>query len=235
MRIAICEDEIDEAVQLEECIKSYNKRIPFRTYNSAEHLLSDYEKGERFDLILMDIQMPGLNGFHAAKRIKKAHPGKTPLIAFITTTRSYAPAGYGIAWRYIIKPIERRKITELIDLALVELEQIIMSFDTTVGTIGIDIKSIMCFEVYNGKVTIKTTKGSYITKSTLMAIADMLPPKAFVRVHRSYCVNVEHVKQHLGKEIILSNDESVPIGIRMKAGFSMAMADYLRDGCDYNY
>jgi len=235
VRIAICEDEAEEAAKLEECVKSHNKPVSFRTYNSAEQLLSDYEKGERFDLILMDIQMPGLNGFDAAKRIKKAHPGKTPLIAFVTTHSGYAPDGYGTAWRYALKPIERERVIELIDLALGELEQIILPFETAAGTIGLDVKSIMCFEVYGGKVTIKTTQGTYTTKSTLAAIAAMLPPRAFVQVHRSYYVNVEHVKRHKGKEVFLSNDESVPLGIRMKAGFVAAMADYLRDGSDYDY
>ena len=206
MRIAICEDDKGHAVQIEKFVLQHPNTKSNKVYYTADSLLTDYSSGIRYDIIFMDIQMDGVNGFQAAYEINKKYPDDKPLITFTTASSNYATMGYGIAWRYLVKPISLDIIHDCINQAVTELKRHIFLVKTKNGTESIDIKNIIYFDVNHGTVTIHTDGKIYVTKMTLKSVAEKLPSTAFFQAHRCYYVNLAHVSGFEGMSLAAHAD-----------------------------
>ncbi|WP_270193496.1 LytR/AlgR family response regulator transcription factor [Faecalibacterium prausnitzii] len=121
-RIAVCDDEPPELGDIVQCVKRYDVHGDFDIENYADGavLLSDLQlkkkstdgavllsdlllKKKSFDLLLLDIEMPS-NGFQMAQTLTQME--KHPLVIFVTKRHEYAVQGYGIAFRYLVKPLD---------------------------------------------------------------------------------------------------------------------------------
>lgn len=95
-------------------------------YNSAEQLLFEVGQPEAqelvFDLILLDIQMGGMDGITLARQLRAQD--KRVTLAFLTAAREYVFEGYEVqAVRYLLKPMQQEKVFELLDLARQNLQE----------------------------------------------------------------------------------------------------------------
>ena len=118
MKIAICEDnENDANVLMLRLNEAYRSEL-CDLYSSAFLLLEAYAEGKRYDLIFMDIEMPGISGYDAAKLIYDTYPAEFPLIVFLTVTSSYVYSAYYLGWAYKIKPITPEDLSELLNRAV---------------------------------------------------------------------------------------------------------------------
>jgi DNA-binding LytR/AlgR family response regulator len=227
LRIAICEDVAEQALQIAEFVLQHPSTKTYDIYYSADDLLNAYSEGNRYDLIFLDIQMDGQNGFQAAEIINSQYQDEKPLIAFVTSATSYAPQGYEVAWRYLVKPVNSDTIHRCIYQAESELNKNVIFVKTKNGNIGIGIKSIIYIDVNYGTVTIHSTGDVFITNMTLKTVSDMLPKGIFVQVHRCYYVNLAHVTGYEGKYIKMSNGDTVSFGKNNKNDFIQALSLYL--------
>ena len=118
MRVAICDDE---KIQL-----SITKTSVENSYNSLDLIVDTYTSGiellnavdvVNYDLIILDIEMPGVNGIDTAKRLRKIED-KTAIV-FLTSHVEYALEGYEVnALRYLTKPASTEKLSEIITYLL---------------------------------------------------------------------------------------------------------------------
>ena len=91
-------------------------------YSSAESFLFVYEEKKDYDLLLLDIEMDGINGVEMAKRIR--HEDETVQIIFITGYPDYMCQGYDLsALHYLIKPVSNEKLFEVLDRALKNIKK----------------------------------------------------------------------------------------------------------------
>ena len=107
LKIAFCDDETAEIAQLEELLKEYaaarGQEFVHTSYQSSVELMADIEKGERFDIMLLDILMPGENGMTAAREVRE-HDTNVKII-FLTASPEFAVESYAVdAWYYQLKP-----------------------------------------------------------------------------------------------------------------------------------
>lgn len=105
-RIAVCDDEPSELEDIVQSVKRYDVHGDFdiENYTDGAVLLSDLQlKKNFFDLLLLDIEMPS-NGFQIAQTLTQME--KHPLVIFVTKRHEYAVQGYGIAFRYLVKPLD---------------------------------------------------------------------------------------------------------------------------------
>jgi len=120
-RIAVCDDEPSELEDIVQSVKRYDVHGDFdiENYTDGAVLLSDLQlKKNFFDLLLLDIEMPS-NGFQIAQTLTQME--KHPLVIFVTKRHEYAVQGYGIAFRYLVKPLDESLFTAAMDAVVQEL------------------------------------------------------------------------------------------------------------------
>lgn len=130
MRICFCDDEASTRSQFERMAAAWEEQrgeaAELQLYNSAEQLLFEVDQPEAqelaFDLILLDIQMGGMDGITLARQLRAQD--KRVTLAFLTAAREYVFEGYEVqAVRYLLKPMQQEKVFELLDLARQNLQE----------------------------------------------------------------------------------------------------------------
>lgn len=214
IRIAICEDEKEQ----QELLKNYIEKIleglsikySLDIFNSGEELLEKYSKD--IDLILLDIQLGEINGMDTARKIRVLDNNVE--IIFITSLIEYALEGYKVrAYRYLVKPVKYKDIKENIINCIkeVEIKNKYILIKKQGHQIKLDINEITYIEVQKETITIHTLNGVYKINGTMNNIEKEIDCSRFFRCHKSFLVNLEHVKIIKQYVAILENNEEVPV------------------------
>lgn len=227
MRIAICDDDKKDLLALREAVNAFDisGAIEVCTFSSATSL---YEVGRKkmFDIAILDIEMPPPNGYDIAKKLIETTPA--PIIIFLTNSMAYTIRGYGIAFRYLTKPIDQSQLNDALSAATKEAsaKRFVFSLDGSSYVIRMD--DIYYFEVFNHYTILHTIDRAYTFRATLKEIMLDLPPGYFGFPHQSYIVNFSHVKTAMAKEIHLTNGAIIPISRRKQQEFDNQLRMYLR-------
>lgn len=214
IKIAICEDEKEQ----QELLKTYINQIfeslyikyKLEIFNSGEELLESYQKDT--DVLLLDIQMGQINGMDTARKIRSIDD-KVEII-FITSLIEYALEGYEVrAYIYLIKPVKYENLKENIINCIKEIDiknkYIIVKQQG--NQIKLDINEITYVEVQKETITIHTLNEVYKTNGTMINIEKDIDCDRFFRCHKSFLVNLEHIKSIKQYTAILENSEEVPV------------------------
>lgn len=214
VNIVICENDKNDQefvkAKVVEILDDLDIEYEIKVYNSGDDLLEGYDKYT--DIILLDIQMDGLDGMETARKIREFDDNVE--IIFITSFVEYALEGYEVnAYRYLLKPVKDENLmTSLInclnDRNFVKRSIVIKEGDTR---IKISLKDIMYIEVQGNDITVHTLKDTYRTKGTMSNFETEINSDMFVRCHKSYLVNLEYIKSIKRYTSILVNDEEVPL------------------------
>lgn len=216
MRLAYCDDE---KIQLEYVRKLAGQwamergaALHYDAYQSAKELLFENEQGYPFDLLILDIDMQGMDGMALARKIRETDK-KLPIL-FLTNCREYVFEGYEVAaLRYLLKPLDEEKLFALLDemkyLQEKEKHYIIESIGGE--QIKLAVEDIFSVEANGHYLTIHTRERDYELKKGLAEYEAQLNSVNFISTHRSYLVNIAHVERVLRNECVLSDGSSVPV------------------------
>ncbi|MEG2786729.1 MAG: LytTR family DNA-binding domain-containing protein [Romboutsia sp.] len=214
IKIVICEDEKEEQELLKthiDCIfKELSIGYKLDIFNSGEELLENYSK--ETDLLLLDIQMGEINGMDTARKIRELD--NKVEIMFITSLIEYALEGYEIrAYRYLIKPVKYDSLENSIinSIKEVDIKNKCILIKKEGNRIKLNINEITYIEVQKEDITIHTLNQIYKTKGTMKNIEKEINCCRFFRCHKSYLINLEHIKSIKQYSAILTNKEEVPI------------------------
>ena len=183
-------------------------------YNSAEQLLFEVDQPEAqelaFDLILLDIQMGGMDGITLARQLRAQD--KRVTLAFLTAAREYVFEGYEVqAVRYLLKPMQQEKVFELLDLARQNLqEQPSLILNCADEKKKIYLSQIAAIEAQGHYLIFHTTTGQLQQKASLSSLAGHLGD-SFVMSHRSFYVNLAHLLRISRTECTLDTGLTVPV------------------------
>ena len=224
MRIAICDDEQSERTLLMRYVQQYDTKLLVEEYESAVELLQNEKT--TYDIIFMDIEMPSFNGFDAAVDLRKTnHP---PLIIFVTKSNSYTIQGYGVAFRYLQKPISYDTFSTVLSLAIKEKQPARISIFCDGAQRILPIKSILYCEALDHNVTVHTRGGNYTTRMTLSELIALLPSSDFASPHKSYLVNLNFVQSIETNRIRLAeSEETLPLSKGKRKQFIQQLGDYI--------
>jgi DNA-binding LytR/AlgR family response regulator len=229
MRIAVCDDEPQQVDVISAYIAAHSAAPAVTRYSSAAALIEQYRLGARYDLILMDIQMEGLNGFEAAKILRRLYPDEKPRIAFFTVTDVYAQLGYGIGvWDYLSKPTSRERVWAVLDRALTELSQESLLIPTAAGTRTVRLRNTLYVEAHYGATVVHTREQNHVTSLTLTDMASKLPSATFCQIHRCYLINLAHVTQYNKTRVCIADRTELSLGRTYRDHFSARLTAYLR-------
>lgn len=231
LSIAVCDDEIIECAGMAEKIRGTleEMKVPcfLRQFNSGEELL---QSEEDFDIVFLDIMMDGLDGMKTAKRIRKK--ASCRLLVFISASRDYVFDAYDVeAFWYLVKPVEREKLKQVLKKAVLKTEA--ASPDFILVNKGrqkqkIFLRDILYFEIMGRLIDIHKTGGISDYYGKISILEEELREKGFFRCHKSYLVHLKYVKGYNRQEAVLDNGEKIPISKRRYEEFCKALLSYMK-------
>ena len=231
MRIAVCDDDETAVSFLRELIESYPKqKLSADGYSSGEDLL---RTGNIYDLIFLDIDMKGIDGIETARRIR-IHDRKVKIV-YVTSYKEYAGKAFSVhAFGYLLKPVKQEKIWKQIEDALLwqeeeapEVKQV--EFTAVEGLVRLPVDMIYYFEYQNRRIYMKTKDTTYEMRGKISDIAGRMEEYGFSVPHKSFVVNLYHVKIIKGYEILMINGEWIPLSQKQAVQFKEKLSLYLAD------
>ena len=229
IRIAIAEDETacarDLVGQLQRFEQENGVRFQITQYTNALDLLEEYRPV--YDLLLLDIEMPLMDGLSAAKKIHAMDD--RVLIMFITRIAKYAVQSYDVqAVDYILKPLKYPLFSAKLKRALQRIPKtneryVILQTPNAVRRIA---ASEICYvEVADHALTYHTIRENITVKSTMRAAAQELSGDAFVRCNNCYLVNLAYF-QALREDTAYVNGDALKVSRGRRREFLEAVLRY---------
>jgi len=231
LKIAICDDEANQIEYLSGVVTTWAKKnrhaVEIKPYSAAKSLLFDYCEEKDFDILLLDIEMPGMSGVELAKAVRKENA--TVQIIFITGYYEYFSDGFDVsALHYLIKPADERKLMPVLDRAVSNLtyRQRAVLLTSPEGDRKVSLADIEYVESENVHVAVHTVSGVYRSRISLAKFAEQLD-ETFIKVHRSYIVNLKYVKKITRTDITMVSGDLVPISRGMYDEVHAALIKFL--------
>ncbi len=230
LQVAIVEDMEKDAEILTEflnCYKTETKQdLTVRCFKSALSFINDYEP--EYDIILMDIILPNMNGMEASKKIREID--ETACLIFVTNMADYAVEGYQVnAMDYLVKPLNYTRFVRTMDKAVnyctLRRHQA-LTFKTTEGPVRMEASDIYYIRSYKHYVYIMTRDQEYRVRISMKELEDMLTDKLFFRCDNSYFVNMAHVDQ-IKRDTAAVGPWEIPVSRSRKKTFVNAFTCYL--------
>jgi DNA-binding LytR/AlgR family response regulator len=184
-----------------------------QSFNDPNLALSFLSK-EAIDLILLDVEMPDISGIDLLNQLPIR-----PHVIFSTSHASYAFEAFEFeAIDYLKKPFNFPRFQKAIDKVIekeisakpVKERETSLYIKEKGKLIRIAMDEILYFENVRDYVCVKTTKHTYTIISTLKEIAKKLPDDIFLKVHRSYIVNLDKIVDIDNTSLVVSN-KVIPI------------------------
>ena len=220
MNIFICDNNAKQAAicenKLMKLAQKYDIQLKIKVFPSGDALLFESESIlEHIDLIYLDIHIPGTNGLQTASKLRKMdYLGD---IVFYTFDTNHAIDGYDVAaLHYMIKDsISEQKFEDVFMRAFNRKQnrkQEMILLTCAGESRYIPLQDIFYFEINKRIITVNYIKGTFEFYSTMARMEEQLFGKGFVRSHKSFLVNLHHVRSIDSSKIILENEESLPVG-----------------------
>lgn len=234
MRIAVCDDDEQELAHLRELITEYQLSRGIsnecRFFSNSTDFLCDMKGGE-YDLVLLDVLMPGISGVQVARELRELD--KNVKLIFISSSPEFAVESYRVgAYYYLLKPADADSLFPLLDKAESELflqkEQGFVLKDRK-GVVMISFAGLEYAEVINKTVSFHMADG--VVREVTAALADieekLLHRQEFIKTHRSYLVNLKYVQSIGESYIVTKNNHNIPVSRRRRSQIQDAYVHFL--------
>lgn len=227
MNIAICDDEPVFLKRLHNKIR--DMKIPdceVHEFTSGRDLLSFYVKG-MYEVIILDVEMPELNGLETAERIRPID--KSVIISFLTNYVEFAVQGYDVgAFRYILKNQPDYVYTKQLGSIIAECEQRFRTFTFNNKNLSFKLRltDILYFEGHRRKVSLFTLNGELEYGDDFSNVCGELMKYNFIMINRGILVNLEHIQNITKYDVVLSSGRKIPIGRTYKNEVVSRYLDY---------
>ena len=219
IKIAFCDDDLsvlnDLQILLDQYRVTHNQVLEYSAFHSPLDLLAAIERGLRFDILFLDILMPGQNGIETAEEIRKYD--NNVKIIFLSSSREFAVQSYHVgAFFYQLKPILEASLFRVMDsvLEVCEKEQtssLILRCKT--GITRVEPRQIEYCEVLHRTLFIHLSSGKVLecTRSLEELSSQLLPFGGFLRPHRSFLINLDYIHSLSYKSITMCSQTEIPI------------------------
>lgn len=228
--VAICDDEKYFLAQLRKSTEHYfstqKQHFQIFEFNDGESLLSS---GQNFDIILMDLKLPGKNGMEIIKLLRREK--SRCQVIFITSYQEYALQAFQVdAVHYLLKPITDENLYQALSRSLERMgktDSKTLAITKGACTEIVFIKDILYCEVMDHRLYIHTKSMTYDYLGTLEELEKQLDDR-FFRCHKSYIVNMEQVISRQGDSATVSGGGQVLISRRKQQDFTQSLLKLVR-------
>ena len=219
IKVAFCDDDPSVLNELQVLLDEYrvkqNREIDYTAFRDPLELMAAIERDIRFDVLLLDVLMPGENGIDAAAEVRRYDSNVK--IIFLTSSSEFAVQSYAVnAFFYQLKPVCAESFFRVMDAVLDQCEKeqtnsLILRCKS--GITRVELKTLEYCEVIHRTLFFHLTSGKVLESTgSLDDLYDQLKPYGnFLRPHRSYLVNLEYVQNLSTRALTMSCLTEIPI------------------------
>ena len=219
IQIAFCDDDQTVLDQLSALLEKYRAQrcvqIQCTAFHSPLDLLAEIEKGTRYDILFLDVIMPAENGITAAKEIRQYD--NVVKIIFLTSSAEFAVESYVVgAYFYQLKPIWQESFFRLLDSVIAECAKsgsMSLILRCKSGITRVELDKLEYCEVLGRALWLHLTDGTVLESGGGMdhLCEQLTEHDNFLRIHRSYLVNLDHIKSIVPKTITMDSLAELPV------------------------
>lgn len=229
MNIAVIDDEKPIREQLCGLIKKQKPACGIDAYSSGEEAAASQK---RFDIAFLDIKMTGIGGIETARRLREKNSDL--ILVFVTGAREYVFDALDLyAFQYLLKPINERKFSEVLEKAAKEAEKNAGKKELYIKTkkLTVNQDDISYIESSGKKAEIHIV-GSAKTVEIYKALDELEKEldKSFYRCHRSYIVNLSHIAEYDSGSITVTGGDRVYLAQKKYGEFKKTYMWHLQNG-----
>lgn len=213
-RFAICDDDDNYIRYLRRLAQQWGRQagteVETEDFPSAEAFLFRWEEKKDFDVLLLDIEMPGIDGVELARTVRE-EDGRVQIV-FITGYNDYIAQGYEVAaLHYLVKPVDEAKLFQVLSRAAAGLHRSepFLTLELPDETLRLPLSEIRYLDVQHNYVTVHAGQ-DYVVKRPLSELEKALDSR-FFRAGRSCVVNLARVRRVARTEAELTTGELIPL------------------------
>lgn len=228
INMMICEDESRYQEQLKKMLikLSFVMEVEFRTHSfvSAEELLRAYEqRTKEFDVLFLDIELPGINGLEAAKRLRQEY-GYDGQLIFLTSHSERMQDSFEVGTnQYLVKPVVYEEFEKKVRPIITNLTKSNQRLPLELVSGGIQlvpINKILAIHSNTlgrkGGVVVQTTSEEFSAYGKMQDFIDDLEEKHFFRIHKQTIVNLQQVVFFDGEHVGMTNQQTLKVSRNVK-------------------
>lgn len=232
MKIAICDDDlniVDEVKNLlDEYALSKNLSLDISTFNDGQAVL---ESDERFNIAILDVEMPGCNGIELGKILREKN--RHIVLMYITSHKKYLDEALNLnAARFFEKPIDSKRFYDGLDNALKRIDNTTIKFflkenNASVRINASDIIYIEIEPIGHRKTKVVTEEKTYTSSNKIAFWEEHLISSLFVKTHKSYIINMEYITKYENNTLQLDGKYNIPISRNYQSSVHKAFIRYM--------
>ena len=233
MRIAVCDDNPKELERIKGCFCRIQGYDLVCSYFDSTSTVMEILKTENspYDLYILDIEMPGMNGLKLAKSIREKD--SRAVFVFLTSYTRYMKDVFDVVtFDFIEKPISDEKLLQILERAATYLNITSQhfSFGYRASRYSLKYDRILYIEKKGRQALIHTFEDVYKTNMTLEEIWKQLNPKSFVHIHSSYIINLYNLDRKDNEIAIMRNGEKLHITKGYRRELAMRHYEFVQGG-----
>ena len=232
IRIAICDDEKHMSDHIRAMASDFfrkkNREIQLRTFLSGEELLN-YDG--QIDILFLDIQMNGMDGLETARKLRA---GKfRGFLIFITVLKEMVFQSFEVqAYDYLVKPVDEKQFEKTMERLFASMQNI--GEDSLLVQQGYERRivpkdEIVFCEVIDRKIYLNLASGEVVDYYERIENLETKLGSHFFRCHRSYLINLKHLKGYKNGTAYMDNHKEIPVSRLRSREFSGVVLQYMKN------
>lgn len=216
LAIAICDDLAEERLSLAQmvqaCCRQRGMTAELRLFGSGDELLSIYSKPGQFQLVFLDIYMPGRSGTDTARLIRAMD--RDVAILFATTSQDHGLESFEVqASDYLVKPFRQDEVARALDWCLEHIPDPLRCLSVLAEgeRWELPLSSICYIDVYGHQCRIHTAREVVVARRGLDDLEETINSRDFLRCHRCALINMNFVQGMEGNDFRMSDNSLIPI------------------------
>ncbi len=231
IHIAICDDEkyMSDHIRAmtSDLFRKKNREIQLRTFTSGEELLN-YDG--QIDILFLDIQMNGMDGMETARKLRASK--FRGFLVFITVLKEMVFQSFEVqAYDYLVKPVDEKQFEKTMERLYASMqnagEDSLLVQKGYEGRIIREDEIVFC-EIIDRKIYLDLTSGEVVDYYERIENLESKLGSHFFRCHRSYLINLKHLKGYKNGTACMDNGKEVPVSRLRSKEFSGVVLQYMK-------
>ncbi len=232
IHIAICDDEKHMVDHIKALVSDFfrkkNREIHLRTFLSGKELLS---YNGQIDILFLDVQMKGMDGMETARKLRADQ--FRGILIFITVLKEMVFQSFEVqAYDYLVKPVDEKQFEKTMERLYVSMqntgEDSLLVQKGYEGRIILKDEIVFC-EVIDRKIYLNLASGEVVDYYERIENLETKLDSHFFRCHRSYLINLKHLKGYKNGTACMDNGREIPVSRLRSKEFSGIVLQYMKN------